>query len=89
MLANPHPNDAAGAAAASSLDEEAAERPARGRLSRLLIRPEAGGVVSAILVFAFFAIAAGQNGFLSPPSAPPTGSTPPPTSASSRSRSVC
>ena len=32
----------------------------------MLIRPEAGGVVSAILVFAFFAVAAGQNGFLSP-----------------------
>ena len=48
MLANPHPNDAAGAAAASQLDDEAGARPARGRLSRLLIRPEAGGVVSAI-----------------------------------------
>jgi simple sugar transport system permease protein len=32
----------------------------------LLLRPEAGGVVSALAVFLFFAIAAGQNGFLSP-----------------------
>ena len=31
-----------------------------------LLRPEAGGVVSALLVFVFFAIAAGQNGFLTP-----------------------
>jgi len=66
MLANPHPNDDAGAATAASRDDEATQQPARGRLSRLLIRPEAGGVVSAILVFAFFAVAAGQNGFLSP-----------------------
>lgn len=29
-----------------------------------LLRPEAGGVASAMLVFAFFAITAGQNGFL-------------------------
>jgi simple sugar transport system permease protein len=66
MLANPDPNGAAGAASAPALDDEATPRAARGRWSRFLIRPEAGGVVSAILVFAFFAVAAGQNGFLSP-----------------------
>ena len=32
---------------------------------RLLMRPEAGGVISAIAVFAFFAVLAGGNGFLS------------------------
>lgn len=31
-----------------------------------LLRPEAGGAISAILVFIFFAVAAGQNGFLTP-----------------------
>jgi simple sugar transport system permease protein len=49
-----------------SFDDDASiERPARrSRLTLLLLRPEAGGAVSALLVFAFFAIAAGQNGFL-------------------------
>jgi len=36
----------------------------RARLSRLIVQPEAGGVISAIVVFAFFAIAAGSSGFL-------------------------
>jgi simple sugar transport system permease protein len=40
--------------------------PLRGVLLRALLRPEAGGVASAALVFAFFAIMAGQNGFISP-----------------------
>jgi simple sugar transport system permease protein len=38
----------------------------RSRWTSLLARPEAGGVVSALIVFLFFAITAGQNGFLSP-----------------------
>ena len=42
--------------------------PAKGSLrfavGQALLRPEAGGVISAVLVFAFFAIMAGQNGFL-------------------------
>ncbi len=47
----------------------AAGAPAGARgISRMfmhaLLRPEAGGVASAALVFAFFAITAGQNGFL-------------------------
>lgn len=33
---------------------------------RQLLRPEAGGVISAIVVFAFFAILASKNGFLTP-----------------------
>lgn len=33
-------------------------------LRRFLLRPEAGGVISAIVVYAFFAVMAGQNGFL-------------------------
>lgn len=37
-----------------------------GVLMSAMLRPEAGGVVSALLVFLFFAVAAGQNGFLSP-----------------------
>lgn len=40
--------------------------PRRGFFISALLRPEAGGVVSALLVFIFFAIAAGQNGFLTP-----------------------
>ncbi len=40
------------------------ERP---RLLRaLFLRPETGGIISALLVFAFFAIMAGDNGFLTP-----------------------
>lgn len=38
--------------------------PRRSVFMSALLRPEAGGVVSALLVFIFFAIAAGQNGFL-------------------------
>ena len=34
-------------------------------MRRLIHRPEAGGAISALLVFAFFAILAGHNGFLS------------------------
>jgi simple sugar transport system permease protein len=68
MLASPDPTKAAPAPDDETFDDEAAlERPARrSRLTGLLLRPEAGGVVSALLVFAFFAIAAGQNGFLTP-----------------------
>lgn len=33
-------------------------------LRRFLLRPEAGGVISALVVYAFFAVMAGQNGFL-------------------------
>ena len=33
-------------------------------LRRFLLRPEAGGVISVIVVYAFFAVMAGQNGFL-------------------------
>jgi simple sugar transport system permease protein len=70
MLANPDQGRAAASSASPAADSGAAqagaEAPARrSRLTRLLVRPEAGGVVSAILVFAFFAIAAGGNGFLS------------------------
>ena len=36
-----------------------------GLLRRLLHRPEAGGAISALLVFVFFAVLAGHNGFLS------------------------
>jgi simple sugar transport system permease protein len=35
-------------------------------LRRFLLRPEAGGFISALIVFAFFAVMAGDNGFLSP-----------------------
>src|SRR5579872_3508686 len=68
MLANPDHTEAAPAPDDETFDDEAAlERPARrSRLTGLLLRPEAGGIVSALLVFAFFAIAAGQNGFLTP-----------------------
>ena len=38
----------------------------RSVVLRALLRPEAGGVASAALVFAFFAIMAGQNGFVTP-----------------------
>ncbi len=48
----------------------AAAPPAAGAVRRMvmqaLLRPEAGGVASAVLVFAFFAVFAGENGFLSP-----------------------
>ncbi|HET7094102.1 MAG TPA: ABC transporter permease [Thermomicrobiales bacterium] len=38
--------------------------PRRSALTGALLRPEAGGAISALLVFIFFAIMAGQNGFL-------------------------
>lgn len=38
----------------------------RSRLGQLITRPEAGGVLSAVAVFLFFALAAGKSGFLSP-----------------------
>src|ERR1700753_567703 len=68
MLANPNETKAAPAPDDETFDDEAVlERPApRGGLTRLLLRPEAGGGVSALLVVAFFAIGAGQNGFLTP-----------------------
>ena len=47
------------------MDEGGAAVPARPHvLRRFLLRPEAGGAISAIVVFAFFAILGGQNGFL-------------------------
>lgn len=49
---------------------EAKDGGSSGRRPRMaggiLRRPEAGGAISAILVFAFFAILAGNSGFLSP-----------------------
>jgi simple sugar transport system permease protein len=51
---------AAGLAAASG--EVPAARP--HFLRRFLLRPEAGGAISALVVFIFFAVLAGQNGFL-------------------------
>ncbi|MCB1502517.1 MAG: ABC transporter permease [Bauldia sp.] len=51
----------------SAEEADAGPGPSQPRLARrLLMRPEAGGVISAIVVFAFFAILAGSNGFLSP-----------------------
>jgi simple sugar transport system permease protein len=49
-------------------DELLPPEPVRRRslLMSMLLRPEAGGVVSALIVFIFFAVAAGQNGFLTP-----------------------
>src|SRR3712207_9280307 len=43
-----------------------AEKPVRdvGALKRLLTRPELAAVAGAILVFAFFAVVAGDRGFL-------------------------
>ena len=38
--------------------------PRRSALTSALLRPEAGGAISALLVFIFFAVMAGQNGFL-------------------------
>ncbi len=38
----------------------------RSAMMSALLRPEAGGAASALLVFIFFAIAAGHNGFLTP-----------------------
>jgi simple sugar transport system permease protein len=54
------------ARAVEGADDPASLAPARRRgfLMSQLLRPEAGGVVSALLVFIFFAIAAGHNGFL-------------------------
>ena len=43
----------------------AAAPRSRGRAGLFLLRPEAGGGVSALLVFVFFAVTAGRNGFLS------------------------
>lgn len=44
---------------------EAGKAVRPGLVRRLLLRPEAGGVISAIVVFVFFAALAGKNGFLS------------------------
>src|SRR5258708_13033919 len=53
--------------ATSTAVEDPLAGAARPRfLRRLLLRPETGGAISALLVFLFFAIIAGQNGFLSP-----------------------
>src|SRR5207237_1291840 len=50
---------------ASGLSAGAGETPARRPhfLRRFLLRPEAGGAISALVVFTFFAVLAGQNGF--------------------------
>ncbi|HLJ70531.1 MAG TPA: ABC transporter permease [Roseiarcus sp.] len=66
MLASPDQTNIAEARPAESFDDAASTEPVRrrSRLTGFLLRPEAGGVVSALLVFIFFAIAAGQNGFL-------------------------
>jgi simple sugar transport system permease protein len=66
MLTEPNEGSLAQDGAAGSFDDlDTVEAPQRrSRLTSLLLRPEAGGVVSALLVFLFFALAAGQNGFL-------------------------
>lgn len=46
--------------------ETGGRRMAPSLVRRLLLRPEAGGVISAIAVFVFFALLASKNGFLSP-----------------------
>ncbi|MBM3536106.1 MAG: ABC transporter permease, partial [Alphaproteobacteria bacterium] len=56
----------AGPGIAAEAESNAARAPTPGVLRRLLLRPEAGGVISAIFVFVFFAILASKNGFLSP-----------------------
>lgn len=43
-------------------DAKRSRRP--GRLTRLLLHPETGGLVSAVAAFVIFAILAGSNGFL-------------------------
>lgn len=43
----------------------AATAPRWGWFQKVIVRPETGGAVSAIVVFAFFAVMAGSNGFLS------------------------
>lgn len=43
-----------------------ASPPRQSHLRRWLLQPEIGGVISAIVVFAFFALVAGKSGFLSP-----------------------
>jgi simple sugar transport system permease protein len=51
--------------AAHSINSSAPQNGGSNRLlRRFLLRPEAGGVISVIVVFAFFAVMAGQNGFL-------------------------
>lgn len=45
--------------------DSADQRSVTSRTRRALTRPEAGGLVSAAIAFAFFAINAGSNGFLS------------------------
>ena len=57
----------AGAPATESGTRPAAAKPGAQSdhfLRRFLLRPEAGGVISAVVVFAFFAVLAGHNGFL-------------------------
>jgi simple sugar transport system permease protein len=55
------------AGASPAADAAPAVPPAhRNWLVGWLLRPEAGGAISALLVFVFFAIMAGQNGFLTP-----------------------
>jgi hypothetical protein len=68
---------------------EADERVAKtSRVRRLLVRPEVGAAAGAIGVWVFFAVAAGNRGFLSPRgTANYLGS--PPSSASSPSPSRC
>lgn len=61
-------SNAQAAAAGSDTGAAANRAPQNSRriARRLLLRPEAGGVISAIVVFIFFALLASKNGFLSP-----------------------
>lgn len=43
----------------------ATETGSAAALRRIILRPEIGGAISAVIVFAFFAMAAGSSGFLS------------------------
>jgi simple sugar transport system permease protein len=59
---SPASHDAGRAAGEIASASPSAPRP--HVLRRFLLRPEAGGVISAVVVFAFFAVLGGQNGFL-------------------------
>lgn len=53
--------------AQAQASDESGERAVRpGLARRWLLRPETGGLVSAVAVFVFFAVLAAGNGFLSP-----------------------
>jgi simple sugar transport system permease protein len=66
MLASPEDGQTIlSPAPTAPVDADAMKPPRRNRAIGFLLRPEAGGVASALVVFLFFAVAAGQNGFLS------------------------